>query len=981
MFESHKSFHFFCNFNLMKNYFYNIFIVLAFLFLNDLDLNGQVVQFRQIEEDHGLPLSNTHRVFSDDLGYVWIENKEGLSRFDGVDFKVLDWNDIPSVSNIDSLQQVILGRNNKIYGIRDSELFFWQSPCPIYRTKKIITVSNGIFIHHTNVFDESELIFVSEGNCLNYHLNEKGFEIKPIGIQGNLPSEKQLLHFSIVPFSDEEIIVNIPHQKLLRSKKGDNLLNFNAYTFNIIPDSECIFSSKENESIGFIRNDSIIIQNNSSIKKIAVPKELEKIIFLESSSNSIFFGNSKQLFLYDLISKKTIFINPELHLTSSINHIGIDKENNLWISSEKNGIYCVFPNRSTEQGLLGKSTIHHLFNTKSLGLLAASDEGLFIISSSWGKFPLKEGQQPQAFYINEDIKNNIIYISTNEGIYSIKNGIPELCLPKEKNVHSFLTDDKGYLSFYRNKFLHSYLGCHSQPYSWPIPDYDIGSCLYQDHKKRIWLGTEKGLLVYDKNTPIPKKINTKNGLPHSKINDITQDEKKNIWIGTDGGLAKIFGDSFDVKIFKNLPSLKCRKIIAAENEKLWVADPNGIFVFDPFQNENSERVHFPQIQTNTMFLDETKKLWVGTNQGLFMHDPERPHIEDNPPALAWRHILLNDKKINPTENPDLNFDGKLNIGYTSIVFKDAHLISYQYRLNSGVPWQNTKNREIIFSNLQPGKYNLQIRARKPSSEWSTPLEFPFCSLAPWWKTWTFIIFSTLGLLSILFLTLYIIRSREKRKIETNKRFAELELKALQAQMNPHFIFNTLNAIQHSILKENTKKANESLNSFASLMRLFLESSKSKYIPLSDEIRMLNHYCELTRFCYEEQFDFSIKIDPEIDEDDTEIPSMLLQPYVENAIRHGLLPKKEKGSLDISFSLENDKLFCRILDNGVGRAAAKKIKNKSNQIHKSAGMSITNERADILNEIYASEIDINIVDLKNKKGDALGTDVRISFLLD
>ncbi|MGB1216394.1 MAG: sensor histidine kinase, partial [Saprospiraceae bacterium] len=272
---------------------------------------------------------------------------------------------------------------------------------------------------------------------------------------------------------------------------------------------------------------------------------------------------------------------------------------------------------------------------------------------------------------------------------------------------------------------------------------------------------------------------------------------------------------------------------------------------------------------------------------------------------------------------------------------------------------------------------LEIQGKSPDSSWSESLMLPFLIQSPIWKQWWFYALLTLGILSFSGIIASTIRKRERNRILLNRRFAEAELKALQAQMSPHFIFNTLNAIQYTILKQDLQLAGRSLNDFASLMRLFLESSQQKQVSLDDEIKMLRHYCELTRMCYEGKFDFNIKVDPQIEMEDISIPGMLLQPHLENAIQHGLLPKNNKGWLTIQFDMaDKETLRCIIRDDGIGRTASAKRKENSNRLHQSRGMILTQDRAAILNEVYDADIDIEIKDLKNKNGNALGTDVII-----
>ncbi len=214
----------------------------------------------------------------------------------------------------------------------------------------------------------------------------------------------------------------------------------------------------------------------------------------------------------------------------------------------------------------------------------------------------------------------------------------------------------------------------------------------------------------------------------------------------------------------------------------------------------------------------------------------------------------------------------------------------------------------------------------------------------------------------------------------NKSKAELELRALQMQMNPHFVFNALNSIQSYVMSHDTLTANNYLSKFAHLIRLFLDSSRSKFISLGEEIRLLTLYIELEKLRFDEKFDFEIGIDASVSKY-FEIPTMILQPFIENAINHGLRYKKEKGLLSIKFYSESNYIICKIEDNGVGRKKAEKIQSKSSKGYKSQGLKITAERLMTYNKINDANIVFSINDkITNPQNpdDEVGTSIEIKF---
>jgi LytS/YehU family sensor histidine kinase len=230
---------------------------------------------------------------------------------------------------------------------------------------------------------------------------------------------------------------------------------------------------------------------------------------------------------------------------------------------------------------------------------------------------------------------------------------------------------------------------------------------------------------------------------------------------------------------------------------------------------------------------------------------------------------------------------------------------------------------------------------------------------------------------IIFFVYYRLRMIRKRNALMQD-INEYKQKILRQQMNPHFIFNTLNSIQYFLLDEDTTSSLTYLTKFAKMMRIILDNSQHTFVPIEDEVRGLDLYLELEALRFEESFDYEIKIDKKINPFEYKIPALLLQPYVENSIRHGLLHKKDKGFLKVEITLNDDSLFCLIEDNGIGRKRAEEIKMTKGPMKKSLGSKITEDRIKVLNSLYSSEIDVNYVDLTDSDGNSNGTRVEIKL---
>ncbi len=220
--------------------------------------------------------------------------------------------------------------------------------------------------------------------------------------------------------------------------------------------------------------------------------------------------------------------------------------------------------------------------------------------------------------------------------------------------------------------------------------------------------------------------------------------------------------------------------------------------------------------------------------------------------------------------------------------------------------------------------------------------------------------------------------KAQKEVSFQSRTAELEMMALRAQMNPHFIFNCLNSINRFILKNEPETASDYLTKFSRLIRLILQNSQSMYVSLESELEALRLYLEMEVSRFEGQFDYRINFDPDLEIEDLEVPPLIIQPFVENAIWHGLMHKEDLGHLLIELRRENDMLYCQITDDGVGRQRAAELKSKSASKNKSLGMRITAHRLALINTLNEKATTVEVTDLMDASGQACGTRILLKI---
>jgi LytS/YehU family sensor histidine kinase len=300
-------------------------------------------------------------------------------------------------------------------------------------------------------------------------------------------------------------------------------------------------------------------------------------------------------------------------------------------------------------------------------------------------------------------------------------------------------------------------------------------------------------------------------------------------------------------------------------------------------------------------------------------------------------------------------------------------------------WKTTKETFLDYPTLPSGNYELQILAVNKFGSASQMLSQHFEVATPFWRTiWFDLVVVTAFFCFTWFLVSLGIRwtrGRQQEKEHLNRRMTEMEHMALQSQMNPHFIFNCLNSIQQYIFDQDIFAANKYITGFSKLIRETLQNSSRSFITIRDEVSYLSAYLSLEKLRFKDKMDFSIEVAPDIDQHDVIIPPMLIQPYAENSMRHGLRHKTSgKGFIRIAFVKSEDSLTVTVEDNGIGRAMAARYKTGEHIEYQSRGMTLTAERISMMNTLHGEGIGVTVMDLIDTHGIPSGTRVTIRFPL-
>lgn len=606
------------------------------------------------------------------------------------------------------------------------------------------------------------------------------------------------------------------------------------------------------------------------------------------------------------------------------------------------------------------------------GILAGGESGLFAIGRNSQQFvrflpDVIPDSVREVWALHRDAEGNI-WIGTHQGgLYIVS--------PTAKKVYHYTLHDGSGLT---------------DNAVWVI---------YRDTVGDIWMGTENGLCKVTSPYDVSRLRFTEyplGGKNNVSVWSIANDKRGDLWIGTTGyGIFKLQNDQRECISYGNKPGNVISSIVPDKQGNIWVGTVNGLYQYiyqeDEFiRYDESDGLTSSDFNFKAATESHTGQLFFGGKTGMISFAPGE--IGSNrimPPVVRITSIVAAGRKIpyspyagNLLELPhNQNF---ITISLSIPEYSKPAKHRYRYQLKNFDPgwnYTNNENPRAVYTNIPPGEYQFVIQGSADGLYWGKEETQLLINIIPaiWQRRVFHILFAASLILAVSLIVYWRVKKRihaERTRHLVEKRMAELELNALQTQMNPHFIFNTISSIQHFVLNKNEITAYSYLTKFARLMRLFLESSKNRFITLKMETELLELYLSLEKLRYESKVNYQLIIPPGLKLEAICMPPMLLQPFIENAIKHGLANKAADGRLLVEIGLWADDLsyiHCIIDDNGIGREQAARIKKQRGNKHISRGMEIVAERIKTYNFISGKTITFKIVD---KSHPEVGTKVEI-----
>lgn len=986
---------------------------------------------------NGFPSNNVYSVIQDRHGYLWFATDNGVVKYNGYSFKIfntesgLPANDVWKLFE-DSYGRIWLHAYTYEIGYLENDRYY---KLPLSESKTVISPldimeKNGIVVF-SYLRNKVVPTLVLTGRNFTFELPVSPRQIWQITESGLLylvmPDRERIYRLDIFNPQAPPVFVHrikdLPYRFASQNRMFNEKLPYyvtydNGGTtiglHNMSTDSDRIayvpevLQGESDETIytigdshpgyWFITNRRVgtCNYNFTEVKNdtvsFAVARQAQIAFTLKAKNGDNWYTTTSQG-VYHHVSVPALFEREEtLVLPPDAVVVGCDRYCNLyWQDKLTSNVYI-----TDTSGHMNRLPFEGC--GRLLSVMDSYNDSLMYFSFSTGIYEMDRKNNHYLLFLD---KFRHVVLQNSEFL-NLKQKSDVFTTPSEKN---YFRNQRKLLRVGKNDFIGMGLAAvyyfHAQDTDmmvWTINNERYSNLFYDSMYRRCVLYNDNKIAICETPT-MSFRYFTADGLGRLGIHDIEQilsDRHGNFFIKTG---FELFVYTPAKGLFRQLASgvnlANCRVLLY--DDYIFIAGPFGIGYMKNDPGNRAAQLHVSvnvknlfYHRLNDMVITTPGKILLNTDNGLYtVSIDEILHERDllRPTVNAPFHLLLSSPYQTNVYNGDTLVikQGPDKVTLNTINYYGNGPVSYSYQIaDLQDEWQQSASGEIIISRLKPGAY-VKVACVMKDDVWrSFPLSFYIYRPLLWWQTkvWQTIFWVAgitvflLILLSVFLLTRYsVARTNEKKRLLT-----DLELRAIHAQINPHFIFNTLSTALYFIHRKEVEKAYTHVNKFSHLLRAYLKSSRNRYVTLADEISMIRKYIELQQARFEERFDYSIEVENRIPAANVQIPSLLLQPLVENAITHGLFHKelKEQGLLKIRFyqGTGADELICEIEDNGVGRVKAAEIsKDSIAEERESYGSKLTEELISIFRQYEQMNIDIVYTD---KQAPETGTIVKLTI---
>ncbi|MBP8034200.1 MAG: histidine kinase [Bacteroidia bacterium] len=966
-------------------------LILGFLALIQTSFaQNRSFSFQHYGPEDGLSNANVFAIKQDKTHIIYLATENGVYNFDGYKFEKIKPK-TPLKSNY--IRNIGFNKNNNLVIINRREGIYE------YNKKK-----NDVSFIKYLVFNNSvdELIIDNEyGYSLNDQISVSVIELSTgiISDDNIRTADKNNQAFAIFKTNNNRILIG-RSDGLYQFKKGKQEkidLDKNIPIYSITEDpsgtlyvgsDNAIFCIKENKIIKTIpvktqkANSFFSANNTARVSKLLVDK-YGRIWFTNNPDDNLYLiDNNITYDAFDLLGIDKVLINC----------IFKDTDDHIWIGTFNDGVYFIqnpqLQNISFTSGRKILPVSSASFIEKSIAV--GTNNGLFIFD--------KTNNNTQTVIAPDELFNETVY-----GIYPLGNGVMYSKINSIANTkRSFLINNSFYnfspiasrlFNYCKNPTeaymadgtgtLYKIKNYTSEKYTVldtliSFPDYRTRINSIYESNDNLFVGTSDGLNIYSFKNKNYKSY--KNQLFSFGINDITNYNNKT-YLAHENGIT-VFEDSSLIQQIGDQQLTAVKKIKFYQN-RIWIATLDGLFICDTkfqpiviYNKSNgllSNTINDIVFEGDNCCICSDKGITLCTINDLLKQTrvPNKLFITSIDADGSFLELDNNVLKLNSSQSDVM-------ISFSSPLYVKPNKQYYRYKYNKGN--FSIENRQIHLTSINGGSHQLEIICSYDGINWSDPItiiikkEIPFKQTI--WFTLSIILVALLIILIIVFIWIKQVRTKATRRVQEDRQVNLLKHQAMNSLMSPHFIFNSLTSIQNYINLNDSLKASEYLAKFSRLIRMIIEKASQSEIALHEELTRLNYYLDLERERFKGKFDFHVEVAPDVNTLDIKIPNMIIQPYAENSIIHGILPKHEHGNLYIRFKKENESTLLIIIeDDGIG---FNKAKENAKVGHKSLGTKTIENILELNTKLTGKNQKVEIIDKSDLTPAEQGTRITISL---
>lgn len=970
-------------------------------------LIAQQISSKHYTVNDQLPSNICYRILQDDKGFVLVATEKGIAVFDGYVFKPLyTKNKLSSLDIWGIFKDVdhrlwLKTKENKYEFIYRDSVYDLNKLSADNHTFRAFVDYNTSPVIFTPEAKDTAIYILNQAQQLHRKIVSKEFKMMLLSCESNLLYFNMQKDQILFVLANSEIIEYNLETKLLQKRIFTNRINtlLNSSHYNDLSTSIYYFSC--GDSIYCIRHDKVTFLTTYSSNQLPLSISLKGI-----TKDGFFYNTENQLKFLDTSFKKVERSLPKIN--SYVSQVFEDNEGNLWYNTVGDGVY--FVNRkalgssilTTENGLLSNHVLSIQANKKGdLYIGNYSQNAIqYVSKGQLYSIPINQNDARQLLvFENGNIMVNNNFISKQAikiDISTLNSSLPvEIEKRNEFLIHKLPIGVKSFCKLDEQHFL---IGTSNELLKGEIKENTLrisksgtvnqvvySICAYHH---TILLGTPKGLFEYKEDRI--EYLGAQYPALNSYIRNIQKDKLGYLWIASDKNNLECYDSLYNKML--DFPEIKPGVVTSISVDSIentiYASTSNGLYQINIIEGKplRYSVKHYSMADGLTSnevnaSMQDAYSIYVATSSGLCIL-PKLNSSGTYIPKIYCTKLFVNNKATEVRDYYSLPFsDNNIRIELTALSYQSLGQLKYYYRLKElSNEWVSTQQRVIEFSSLKPGNYTFEAKAIDiNNTETSNQVHIQFEIVPPFWKTWWFNLLLVLLLLALSSSLLYFrfrkIKLKELQEATNKKERAELTLNALQSQLNSHFVYNSLNAIQNFIFNHDEVTASEYMNKFAKLIRLYLESSRNKLADIGNEIELITLYTSLEKLRFEDKFDVMINTD-KMQHLNVIFPTNIIQPLVENAILHGLLTKESKGFLKIDFIENESEIVCIIDDNGIGREESARI--NQHRKRKSFGMQLIQDKLVNIGSLFENQLQIEIIDKKIPTHSTNGTIVKIVF---